>query len=40
MIISKKTKEEEIVSEGIANMSTLAKIAQVLNSVDLTRRYN
>ncbi len=39
-IISEKAREEKILLGGIANTTTLAKVARASISVDLGRRYN
>ena len=40
MIILEKAREEEMLSEGIADMTAPAEMAQVLSPVDLAGRYN
>ncbi len=40
VIISEKTKEEEMLSESIVDTTRLAKVARVLSFIDLARRYN
>ena len=40
MIISKKTREEEMLSESIADIIVPTEVALVLSSIDLAGRYN
>ncbi len=40
VIISKKTWEEEILSESIADTTAPAEMAQILSPIDLAGRYN
>lgn len=40
MIILKKVKKKEILLKGIINITILAKVAQILSSINLTGRYN
>ncbi len=40
VIISEKAREEEMLSEGIADKIAPAEVARVLSPVDLAGRYN
>ena len=40
VFISEKAKEDEMLSEGIANITASAKLAWVLSPVNLVQRYN
>ena len=40
MIISTKAKEKEILLKGVADITALVEVAQVLSLVDLAGRYN
>ncbi len=40
MIISEKTREEEMTTKSIADMTTQAEVARILNHVDLAGKYN
>ena len=40
VIILKKTREKEMLSEIITNTTAPAKVAQVLSSVEFAKRYN